>query len=131
MTEYLFLFLTTVLSSVLSSGVVAAIISFSFSEAKERWLLRRSKIEEIYLDASEWAKWASLYFLPAVGVCKGKLTYDQMVSQQLKSSEAAKVQGSKFLRLRMNIYMYEPLLIQAYKKNGPGAKQLNSLHPRN
>jgi hypothetical protein len=108
--------LVVVVTSVLSSGVIAAIISFSFSEAKERWLLRRSKIEEIYLNAAEWLKSASAYYLPAVGVCKGQLTNDQMLDQQLKGQDDAKDSGLKLLRVKMNIYMYEPSLIPAYEQ---------------
>ncbi len=108
--------LFVVVTSVLSSGVIAAIISFSFAEAKERWLLRRAKIEEIYLDATEWLKAASVYYLPAVGVCKGNLTYNQMLDQQLKGQDDAKNSGLKLLRVKMNIYMYEPSLIPAYEQ---------------
>jgi hypothetical protein len=108
--------LLVVITSVLSSGVIAAIISFSFSEAKERWLLRRTKIEEIYLNATEWLKSASVYFLPAVGVCKGQLTYNQMLDQQLKGQEKASDFGLKHLRMKKNIYMYEPSLIPTYEQ---------------
>jgi hypothetical protein len=107
--------LLVVVTSVLSSGVIAAIISFSFAEAKERWLLRRTKIEEIYLNATEWLKAASINFLPAVGVCKGDLTYNQMLDQQLKGQENASDFGLKLLRVKMDIYLYEPSLIPAYE----------------
>ena len=43
-----------IFTSVLSSGVVAAVISALLTEAKERWTLRRSKIEEIYFSGSTW-----------------------------------------------------------------------------
>ena len=108
--------LVVVVTTILSSGVIAAIISFSFSEAKERWLLRQSKIEEIYLNAAEWLKSASADYLPAVGVCKGQLTYNQMLDQQLKGQDDAKDSGLKLLRVKMNIYMYEPSLIPFYEQ---------------
>jgi hypothetical protein len=36
-------------SSVISLSVVAALISVELAQSKERWSLRRTKIEEIYL----------------------------------------------------------------------------------
>jgi hypothetical protein len=42
-------FFLHLLSSVISSSVVAALISAELAQSKERWSLRRTKIEEIYL----------------------------------------------------------------------------------
>jgi hypothetical protein len=81
--------IAVVFTSILSSGVVAAAISASFSEAKERWLLRRSKIEEIYLRSAKWLRYVDGTFLTYVPVCKGMLTYNQMLDLQKKHTDTA------------------------------------------
>ena len=104
-----------VLTSVFSSGVIAAIISFSFAEAKERWLLRRSKIEEIYLSAAEWTRSISGNYLHGLRVCKGDIIYNQMLDLELQKKDQASAVGAMNLRMKMNIYMYESSLVTAFE----------------
>lgn len=100
--------LFTVFASILSSGVVAAAIGASFNEAKERWLLRRSKIEEIYLSSATWLKHVNAHYLLYLRVCAGKLTYHQALELITKNSDLTI--GDQNLRMKMNIKMYEPTL---------------------
>jgi len=99
------------LTTVLSSGLIAAMIAPSFNEAKERWLLRRQKIEEIYLCAATWLNFANGHFLPYLDVCNGRLTYNQKLDIELKNADTEI--GSHLLKTRMNIEMYERSLIPA------------------
>jgi len=64
-----------VFASILSSGVVAAVISSAFAESKERWILRQIKIEEIYLSTSSWLRFNDSDLLLYLRVCKGDLEY--------------------------------------------------------
>lgn len=107
--------LFVVVTSILSSGVIAAIISFSFAEAKERWVLRRSKIEEVYLSAADWIRSISGNYLHGLRVCKGDLTYNQMLDLQLQNKDKSSAIGAMHLRMKMNIYMYEPSLVPAFE----------------
>jgi hypothetical protein len=113
------------LASVLSSGVVAGIISFSFSEAKERWILRRSKIEEIYLSAVPWLTFVSNDSLLSLRVCKGTLTYDQMLDLRLKRGSASI--GDHHIKMQMNIRMYELSLVPALDSMETELRKLNKL----
>ena len=108
--------LIVIIVSVLSSGAFAAIISFSFSEAKERWLLRRAKIEEIYLSAATWLQFVGGDFLYPLRVCKGTITYDQMLDMQLeKNKDRARTLGELHLKMKMNVYMYERSLVPEFE----------------
>lgn len=104
--------LAIILASILSSGVVAAVISSGLAEAKERWILRRTKIEEIYLSTSSWITYIHRDFLLYLRVCKGKLTYDQLLDMVIERNKNEKKDlGDLHLRMKMNINMYEPSLI--------------------
>jgi hypothetical protein len=118
-----------VFTSVLSSGVVAAAISASFNEAKERWLLRRSKIEEIYLSSAAWLKFVQSAYLHYLRVCKGSITYNQALDLQLKHAEktGSNTTGDQNLKMKMNIEMYEPSLVPALRLIEQELKKLNSV----
>jgi hypothetical protein len=73
-----------VFTALLSSGVLAAVISVTLNEGKERRLLRRSKIEEIYLNGFVWLRAVDARFLPYLRVCDGKLTYNQALDLEIK-----------------------------------------------
>ena len=87
-------------------------IGASFNEAKERWLLRRSKIEEIYLSGAAWLRFANASFLPFLDVCNGRLTYNQALDLPIKNADAV---CDQFLKMKMNIEMYERSLIPALR----------------
>ena len=105
--------IAVIFASVLSSGVLATVISISLTEAKEQRLLRRSKIEEIYLNGSAWLKSANATFLPYLRVCEGGLTYNQALDLEIKGAD--KATGEQRLKLNMNIEMYEHSLIPALR----------------
>ena len=114
-----------VFTSVLSSGVVATAISFSFSEAKERWLLRRSKIEEIYLSGAAWLMFVNARFLPYLRVCNGSLTYSQVLDLEIKNAD--KSIGDQHLKMKMNIEMYERSLVPALRLMEQELEKLNKV----
>jgi hypothetical protein len=99
-------------SSVISSGVVAALISAELAQSKERWSLRRTKIEEIYLSSSPWLTYFGGDLLLYLRVCKGDLTYDQLLDMVLKNAARYNDIGELKLKMEMNIRMYEPTLIR-------------------
>jgi hypothetical protein len=101
------------LASIISSGAVAALISSSLSDAKERRILRRQKIEEIYLNAAAWLRSAEGAFLPYLRVCEGVLTYNQVLDLEIKKGPRG--EGEQHLRMKMNIEMYERGLIPALR----------------
>ena len=111
-------FFLILFSSVLSSGVVAALISSELAHSKERWSLRRAKIEEIYLSGSSWLNYAHSDLLLYLRVCKGQLTYDQLLDLVLKKQDKLEFKGIGDLKLKMemNIRMYEPSLV-SYLEN--------------
>lgn len=121
--------IAVVFTSVLSSGVVAAAISASFSEAKERWFLRRSKIEEIYLNGAAWLKFVNGTYLLYLSLCTGKLTYKQVLQMQQEKAERAGVHttGDQNLKMKMNIEMYEQSLIPALRLMEEELKKLTSV----
>jgi hypothetical protein len=105
-----------------------AAISASFSEAKERWLLRRSKIEEIYLSSAAWLKHVNATQLSYLHVCTGRLTYNQVLDLQLKSADTTI--GDQNLRMKMNIKMYEPSLVPPLELMQCELEKLNSVISR-
>jgi len=118
--------IAVVFTSVLSSGVVAAAISASFSEATERWCLRRSKIEEIYLSGAAWLTFANARFLPYLRVCNGSLTYSQVLDLDIKNADQAI--GDHHLKMKMNIEMYERSLVPALRLMEQELEKLNKVH---
>ena len=110
-------------TTLLSSGVLATVISFSLTEAKEKRLLRRSKIEEIYLNGSAWLNTANARFLPYLKVSKGDLTYNEALDLEIKNAD--KATGEQRLKLNMNIEMYERSLIPALRLVDQELKKLN------
>jgi hypothetical protein len=121
--------IAVVFTSILSSGVVAAAISASFSEAKERWLLRRSKIEEIYLNGAAWLNYVNGRYLHYLRVCRGALTYKQLLDMQLDKAEkeGPNTRGDQMRTLTMNIEMYEHSLIPPLRLVEEELKKLNSV----
>ena len=105
-------FFLILLSSVVSSGVVAALISAELAQSKERWSLRRSKIEEIYLSTSAWMTRFGGDLLLYLRACKGDLTYNQLLDIVRKNATKYKDLGELKLKMEMNIRMYEPALIR-------------------
>jgi hypothetical protein len=118
--------IAVILASVLSSGVIAALIGSSFGEAKERWILRRSKIEEIYLNAATWLKSVNADFLLPLRVCAGKITYNEMLDLQINREN--KSLGDHFLRMKMNIQMYELSLVPALELMERELKKTNKIN---
>jgi hypothetical protein len=104
--------LWVILASILSSGVVASIISASLTDAKEKRILRRQKVEEIYLGAAAWLTTAEIHFLRYLRVCEGSLSYNQVLDMEIAHGASA---GDHHLRMRMNIEMYEHRLIPALR----------------
>lgn len=117
--------MSVILTSVLSSGALATAISFSFGESKERWALRRSKIEEIYLSAAGWLAEANATFFPFRSVCDGSLSYDQANDINIKKID--KTKGELRLKMKMNIEMYERSLIPPMRKMEEELEKLNKL----
>jgi hypothetical protein len=105
-------FFLILFSSVISSGVIAAMISAALAQSKERWLLRRTKIEEIYLSSFPWIIHFGADLILYLRVCKGDLTYDQLLDMVLKNEPKYKDIGELKLKMEMNIRMYEPTLIR-------------------
>jgi len=116
--------LVVVFTSVLSSGVVAALISASLTEAKERWVFRPSKIEEIYLNTTAWLKVVNTYFLRYITLCTGS-TYDQVLDMELKAADNST--GDWHLKMKMNIEMYEQSLIPALRLVEQELRKLNEI----
>jgi hypothetical protein len=104
-------FLFILFSSVISSGVIAAMISAELAQSKERWLLRRTKIEEIYLTSSPWITYFGADILLYLRVCKGDISYNQLLDMILKNATKYKDMGELKLKMEMNIRMYEPTLV--------------------
>lgn len=119
--------LFVVLTAVLSSGVIAALISASLTDAKERWGFRRQKIEELYLSAAKWLREVDGQYLIYLKVAKGKITYNQALDSVLKDSGTAKDTGDLHLRMQMNISMYEPSLIHYLKSLELEQRKTNQL----
>jgi hypothetical protein len=117
--------LAVIFTSVFSSGVFAALTSASFTEAKERWVLRRAKIEDIYLSTAGWLKEAQAQFVPYLHVCEGKISYNQMLDLQI--NYAKEDTGDQHLKMKMNIEMYERSLIPALTLMQGELKRLNEL----
>jgi hypothetical protein len=105
-------FFLILFSSVISSGVIAAMISAALAQSKERWLLRRTKIEKIYLSSFPWIIHFGADLILYLRVCKGDLTYDQLLDMVLKNEPKYKDIGELKLKMEMNIRMYEPTLIR-------------------
>lgn len=114
-------------TTLLSSGVLATVISVSLTEAKEQRLLRRSKIEEIYLNGSAWLKSANATFLPFLKVCDGSLTYDQALDLPIKLL-ADTATGEQRLKMNMNIEMYERSLVPALRMVEQELAKLNEVY---
>jgi hypothetical protein len=119
--------LLALVASVLSSTAAATIIGLSFSEAKERWALRRGKIEEIYLCAAGWTKSLSAGYLNLLRVCKGELTYNDMLDLELKGRDRAGTLGDLHLRMKMNICMYERSLVPVFESMQAEQRKTNKL----
>lgn len=109
--------------SILSSGVIAAIISASLTDAKERRILRREKIEEIYLNAASWLNTANSSYVPYLRVCEGRLTFDQALDLQIQNPRPEA--GEQHLRMVMNIEMYENRLLPVLRAMETRLEQLN------
>ena len=103
-----------IFTSIVSSSAVAAIISSSYAEEKERWVLRRSKIEEIYLSSSTWLKFVVGHFLRYISICDGTLTFNQVLDMELKDPD--KAIGEQHLKMKMNVEMYERSLLPALRR---------------
>jgi hypothetical protein len=96
-------FLFILFSSVISSGVIAAMISAELAQSKERWLLRRTKIEEIYLTSSPWITYFGADILLYLRVCKGDISYNQLLDMILKNATKYKDMGELKLKMEMRI----------------------------
>ncbi len=116
-----------VLTAILSSGVVAALISASFTDTKERWVFRRQKIEELYLSAAKWLREVDNHYLVYLRVAKGQLTYNQALDSSLKESGTAKDTGELHLKMQMNIAMYEPSLMTCLRSLEREQRKLNRI----
>ncbi len=118
--------IAVIFASVLSSGLLATVISISLTEAKEQRLLRRAKIEEIYLNGSAWLTAANGRFMPYLRVCDGDLTYNQALDLEIKNSD--KATGEQRLKVNMNIEMYERSLIPALRLLDQELQKLDHIH---
>jgi hypothetical protein len=114
-------------SSVISSSVIAAMISAELTQSKERWLLRRTKIEELYLSSSSWITHFGADLLLYLRVCKGDLTYDQLLDMVLKNATKYKGMGEFKLKMEMNIRMYEPTLVRHLEDLESEISKLNKI----
>lgn len=105
--------LLVIFSAVLSSGVVAAVFSSAFSEEKERWAFRRTKIEEIYMDAALWLREVHALALDLFHVCSGRMTFNQMLDAEIERGGKADEIGTLHVKFKMNMHIYEPGLLSA------------------
>jgi len=96
----------TFITAILSSGIVASIISVSLSDEKERRIFRRTKIEEIYISTATWLKALGKHYIGHVSLANGRITLKQL--RELAVNNHDKEIGKYHLNMQMNIKMYEP-----------------------
>ena len=116
-----------ILTAILSSGVIAALISASFSDLKERSVFRRQKIEELYLSSATWLREAEMMFYPYLRVCRGEIPYNDAIDEINSRAEQAKEIGAHHVRMGMNIRMYEPTLLPVFERLEAEQKNLNMM----
>lgn len=94
-----------ILVTALLSGIMAAMCTFYLNEGKERWQLRREKIEEIYLGLEEWSSGLVIHFASHYSILKGEMTFDQLNQLTIERGAPGK---DRITSLQMNVYMYHP-----------------------
>lgn len=104
-------FLTILLTACLS-GLTAALCTFYMNESKERWELKRSKIEKIFTD-SETFQMISLAYVHHHSLLDGSLTRSQIT--ELTSPPGGEETGKRKIdRIYMNVCLYFPELREKY-----------------
>lgn len=98
--------LVTALITALLSGTVAALVSSFLTEGKERWVIRRDKMEFIFLSTITYGN--SLYgaFSDYYLVIDGHIGFNEVYDRLAEKAAS----GDDFRKLQMNILFYEPSL---------------------
>ncbi|HML53302.1 MAG TPA: hypothetical protein PKC79_04355 [Solidesulfovibrio magneticus] len=99
----------TVIASIATSSVAAAFVSFHLNNSKDRKLLLRNKIEEIYINYRRFANSLSTYYLCFMPVMRGQYDYNEALD--LFNNAAKSKPNNPFEPLEMNINIYFPELL--------------------
>jgi hypothetical protein len=116
----LFVFVTTILSS----GVLAALISSSLSENKDYRSFKRAKIEEIYINADLWSKDIGTHNIAYLRAISGAISFNDAFD--IIIGQKGKALPTYHTNLNMNIRMYEPSLISFLDKITEDLDQFNT-----
>ncbi len=104
--------LVTAIITALLSGIVAALVSSYLTEGKERWALRRDKIEFIYLSTITYGNSLYCAFSDYYLVIDGHIGFNEVYDRLAENATS----GDDFRKLQMNILLYEPSLNASWQK---------------
>ena len=115
---------SSLIAIILTSSVVAGLVSFVLNMYKEERLLKRQKLEALYLHTSNWIKSLGGFGLNYGFAMKGKLTLNQVYDMTIKNSPDEK---NNFENMNMLVGVYFPRLQGVLDELMKCRKSLNAL----
>lgn len=98
---------SSLIAIILTSSVVAGLVTFVLNMYKEERILRRQKLESLYLYTSSWIRSLGVFGLNYGFVMKGKLTLNQVNDMIIKNGHGEK---NDFENMNMLVGVYFPRL---------------------
>lgn len=98
---------SSLIAIILTSSVVAGLVTFVLNMYKEERILRRQKLEALYLYASNWIRSFGGFGLNYGFAMKGKLTLNQVYDMTIKNGTGEK---NDFENMNMLVGVYFPRL---------------------
>jgi len=117
-----------IFAALLSSGVIAAIVSSNLLDKRDIRILTRNKIEEIYLSFADWNTGVSTHYLKYLDVGIGKISFNDALDMDIANPDHT--MGDKIRGVKMNIMMYEPSLQLALEAVESCIARMNETHAK-
>jgi hypothetical protein len=92
------------LAGILMSGVVATLATYYLNTTKEQTFYMRRKAEELYLAFELYDRSLSGYYLPAYGLVKGKISWNDFNNLVIKNADEKQREASRQVIMLVDIY---------------------------
>ena len=99
--------LITSLATVVTSGVLASVVTYKLNHNKDQFVLMREKAEALYLSAHEFSLDLSKYVLPFFLVRKGEMDYNQKLYVEAANQSVNPNGGAEMMTMLLCIYFPE------------------------
>lgn len=100
--------LLTMISTVLMSGALAAIVTFRLNARRDDRLIRQERLEQLYEAFFEVKRRLASYWVPYLAVMNDRISYDKALEITVEEKE---YEPLPIARMEMLATMYHPVLL--------------------